>query len=80
LQGGHGIVSAQTPRECIGQAARQKVNFTRVAVGCSWRDHLDANRQGSSLEYGHELAQGAAFPLGDPIRRWSGHSSAPSSS
>jgi hypothetical protein len=77
LQRSHGVVAAQAAREGIGQSARQQVNLAGDAVGCTGRNDLDAHRQGSRLEHGHKLTQGAAFPLGDPISRWSGHSSDP---
>jgi hypothetical protein len=67
LQGRHRVVPAQATCEGIGQPARQKMNLASVAAGCAWRDDLDANRQGRGLQHGHELVQGAAFPLGDAI-------------
>jgi hypothetical protein len=73
LQGCHRVVAAQAARECIGHSARQEVNLAGAAISRARRDDLDANRQGSCLKHGHELAQGAAFPLGDVISRWSGH-------
>jgi hypothetical protein len=75
LQGGHRVVAAQAAREGIGHSARQQVNLAGNAVRRAGRHHLDANRQGRCLQHGHELAQGAAFPLGDAISRWSGHTS-----
>jgi hypothetical protein len=73
LQGCHRVVAAQAARERIGHSTRQEVNLAGAAIRRARRDDLDANRLGSCLEHGHKLAQGAAFPLGDVISRWSGH-------
>ena len=56
LQGGHCVVAAQAAREGVGQPARQQVYLAGVAARGARRDHLDTNRQGRSLEHGHELA------------------------
>jgi hypothetical protein len=68
LQGGHRVVAAQASREGVGQAARDQVNFARVAAhGTGW-NNLDPHRLRGCQQGSDQLTERAAFPFGRQIR------------
>jgi hypothetical protein len=80
LQRRHGVFPAQASGKGVGHSTRQKMHLTDAAVGRARGNHVNAYRQRRGLKHGHELAQGATFPLCDLIGGTSGHASDSSSS